>query len=102
MCDELYHVELKHKAVQADGLTCPGCGGPVNFITPYYGRDEYDLERQFAGARTWWILVPFVELMSIIRQLTGSSPGAAEKLYHCQECNVDLSYKEAKGEHQAE
>lgn len=92
----------RNRSVQADGLTCPGCGGPVDFITPYYGRDEVDMDRQFVGGRTWWILVPFIELISAVRQLTGSSAGTKERLYHCQQCNVDLSYEDARGGQQAE
>ena len=88
--------------VQADGLTCPSCGGAVDFITPYYGRDEVDMDEQFVGSRTWWIFIPFVELVSAIRKLTGSSRGATEKLYHCEQCNVDLSYEETKGKQHAE
>lgn len=81
--------------VQADGLACPRCNGPVNFITPHYGKDEYDLENDLVGVRTWWIFVPFVELFIGLRALIGSSPGAVKKLYHCEQCNVDLNYKEA-------
>jgi len=88
-------VESKHNAVEAEGLTCPRCNGPISFITPYYGKDEQDLENQLVGVRTWWIFVPFVELFSGLRALLGNSPGAVRKLYHCSQCNFDLSYKEA-------
>ena len=88
-------MDLKHRAVRADGLTCPHCEGPVNFVTPYYGRDEYDMDNQFIGVRTWWLLVPFVELISGFRELIGNSPGSVKKLYHCVQCGVDLSYKES-------
>jgi hypothetical protein len=88
-------VDLNHRVVRVDGLACPRCEGPINFITPYYGRDEYDSDNQFVGIRTWWIFIPFAELISAFRALTGNSRGAVEKLYYCSQCNVDLSYKEA-------
>jgi len=88
-------VDLKNRNVQADGLTCPQCEGHINFITPYYGRDECDLDNQMVGIWTWWIFVPFAELISAFRASTGNSPGSVKKLYHCVQCNTDLSYKEA-------
>ena len=88
-------VESKSRVIPADGLRCPHCGCPINFITPYYGRDECDLDNQTVGVRTWWIFVPFIELISVLRAWTGNTPGAVKKLYHCVKCNVDLSYKEA-------
>ena len=88
-------VDSENRVVQAEGLACPRCNGPIKFITPYYGKDEYDLENQLVGVWTWWILVPFAELLSGLRALIGNSPGAVKKLYHCSHCNLDLSYKDA-------
>ena len=88
-------MDLEHRVVRADGLTCPHCDGPINFITPYYGRDECDLDNQMVGVWTWWLFVPFAELISAFRAMTGNSPGMVKKLYHCAQCDVHLSYKEA-------
>jgi hypothetical protein len=90
-------VDLKHRVVRADGLLCRRCEGPVCFITPYYGKDEYDLDKQFVGIRTWWSFVPIVPLISAFRGLTGNTRGAKEKLYYCGQCDVDLSFKETTG-----
>ena len=88
-------IDSNRSVVQADGLGCPRCNGPVNFITPYYGKDEYDIEKDLVGARTWWAFVPFVALFSALRAIIGNTPGAVKELYHCDQCNLDLSYKEA-------
>ena len=88
-------MDLKQRVIKADGLACPHCEGPINFISPYYGRDECDIDNQLVGVWTWWILVPFAELISGFRTLTGNSPGTVKKLYHCVQCNLDLNYKES-------
>lgn len=85
----------KHRVVRAEGLVCPRCDGPVDFITPYYGRDEYDMDSDFVADWTWRIFIPLAEVVSAVRELTGNTRGAKEKLYHCSQCNFDLSYKEA-------
>ena len=90
-------MDLKHRVVRADGLFCRRGKGPVSFITPYYCKDEYDLDNQFVGIRTWWNFVPFAGLISAYRALTGNTRGTKEKLYYCGRCNVDLSYEETTG-----